>query len=271
MIARRNHSGKHLSAVILLGCVLLVLGDTEQHDTLAQLEWTDRIRSSFHRLPQLVIANIKNTSEHIREQSTHITTIGNLKRALLVAQHELSVIDGLRDENARLRTLLNTPLREPAQKVMVASVYGHFRDVNHHRVFIDRGADEGVFIGQAVVDNYGIVGQVSAVYHDHARVLLITDSSHAIPIKVSRTGHASIAQGQSDYQELKVRHITRTTDIRLGDVLLASGLGERFPADVPVATVTNVDPDSDDIFLTVHARPVAAMQSLSMVLLLWLP
>jgi len=102
-----------------------------------------------------------------------------------------------------------------------------------------------------------------------ARVLMISDASHAIPVRVSRSGVRAIAVGTGRLDQLQLQHVADTSDIREGDLLLTSGLGRRFPPGYPVATVTRVIHDPGAPFARVEARPIAAMDRSSMVLLLW--
>lgn len=221
----------------------------------------------LHYWVQLLHTAVRSGLDYLEAQHTHLGTIENLSTELRDTQRRLFITDSLLAENARLRLLLNMPLRKNTERVVAARVYGNASAVGRNSISIDKGSNDGIFVGQVVTDGQGIIGQVVVVHSSHSEVLLVTDSSHATPIKVVRTGYTAIAQGRNQRGSLKVRFVARTADIKLGDVLVSSGMGGRFPADCPVAVVTDVDPG--DKFLRVYAKPAAFADSGSIVLLLW--
>ena len=185
----------------------------------------------------------------------------------LVTGGLLQTTAALRNENQELRRLLKA--RERLQdSLTVAKVISLSTAPSSHHLLLDQGAADGVRIGHAVLDAYGIMGQVIAVTPYTSRVLLITDGSHALPVQqMQRSGIRAVADGSGNPDQLQLRHITRTTDIRIGDVLLSSGLGQRFPAGYPVAEVTQVKDEPTAPFLTVHARPLARLWQSRLLLL----
>lgn len=221
----------------------------------------------LHNWVQLLHTTVRSGLDYLEAQQTYLGTIENLNTELRDTKRRLFIADSLLAENARLRRLLNMPLRKKTERIVAARVYGNASAVGRKSISIDKGSNDGIFVGQVVTDGQGIIGQVVVVHAGHSEVLLVTDSSHATPIKVVRTGYTAIAQGRNQRGSLKVRFVARTADIRLGDVLVSSGMGGRFPADCPVAVVTDIDPG--DKFLRVYAKPAAFVDSGSIVLLLW--
>jgi len=171
-------------------------------------------------------------------------------------------------ENDRLRALLASPLRGEAKK-MVAEILAVDSDPYTHQVVINRGANDGVYEGQAVIDDEGIVGQILHVGTTSSRVLLITDVTHAVPVRVSRNGVRLIASGVGVIDILTHNYVPHSTDIRVGDVLVTSGLGGKFPEGYPVAQVTTVLQDESRAFSQIQSQPVAKIDRLRYVLLLW--
>jgi rod shape-determining protein MreC len=124
---------------------------------------------------------------------------------------------------------------------------------------IDRGASDGVFKGQAVLDGTGVMGQVSDVRQRLSEVLLISDPDHALPVQLTRTGLRTVAYGTGETAWLLLPNVPLQADVRPGDLLVTSGLGDRFPPGFPVAEVINIDRDSGETFAEVRARPLAAL------------
>jgi len=181
-----------------------------------------------------------------------------LKTELLVHQRKLQQMASLAAENVRLRQLLNAS-QMLQDTVLIVELIGVSPNPLSHKVIINRGASSGVFKGQPVLDAFGLMGQVTEVSEDSSTVLLISDSTHAIPVQVNRNGVRAIAEGTGDLNSLSLRHVSTNTDIREGDLLVSSGLGDRFPVGYPVAEVTQVMRDPGKAFLTVIAKPMARL------------
>jgi rod shape-determining protein MreC len=191
-----------------------------------------------------------------------------LRTELLIHQRRLQQMAALAAENVRLRRLLNSSdmLQD---KVLISELIGISPDPLTHTVVIDRGRRDGVYRGQAVLDAFGLMGQVVEVHTHSSRVLLITDSSHALPVQVNRNGVRAIAEGTGNLNQLRLRHVSNTTDIRAGDVLVSSGLGGRYPVGYPVALVEEVIRDPGQSFATVIATPKARLDRSRHVLLVF--
>ncbi|WP_048797194.1 rod shape-determining protein MreC, partial [Serratia sp. 506_PEND] len=164
--------------------------------------------------------------------------------------------------------LLGSPLRQDEHK-MVTQVISTGSDPYSDQVVIDKGSDNGVYEGQPVISDKGVVGQVVAVAKVTSRVLLICDASHALPIQVLRNDIRVIAAGSGCADDLQLEHLPNNTDIRVGDVLVTSGLGGRFPEGYPVAVVSSVKVDNQRAYTVIQARPTAGLQRLRYLLLLW--
>jgi len=186
----------------------------------------------------------------------------------LVFHEQALQLDIVTRENERLRALLASPLRTNAKK-MVAEILAVDSDPYTHQVVINRGANDGIYEGQAVIDDQGIVGQVLHVGTTSSRVLLITDVTHAVPVRVSRNGVRLIANGVGVIDRLSHNHVPHSSDVRQGDLLVSSGLGGKFPEGYPVATITAVIQDESRAFSQIQSEPVAKIDRLRYVLLLW--
>ncbi|WP_075182943.1 rod shape-determining protein MreC [Pantoea sp. 1.19] len=191
-----------------------------------------------------------------------------LHRELILKNSELLMLGQYKQENARLRELLGSPLRQDEHK-MVTQVISTGADPYTDQVVIDKGSVNGVYEGQPVISDKGVVGQVIAVGKVTSRVLLICDASSALPIQVLRNDIRVIAAGNGCSDDLQLEHLPGNTDIRVGDVLVTSGLGGRFPEGYPVGVVSSVKVDTQRAYTVISARPTAGLQRLRYLLLMW--
>ena len=128
---------------------------------------------------------------------------------------------------------------------------------------------EMIFIGQPIIDAWGVMGQVVHMGQFSSTALLISDPSHAIPVQVSRSGLRSTALGTGNSQLLELRYIPHNADIEIGDVINTSGLGGRFPPNYPVGRIVSIERAAGESFATVLAEPVAHLDRSREVLLVW--
>lgn len=191
-----------------------------------------------------------------------------LRTELLIHQRKLQQMAALAAENVRLRQLMNaTDILQ--DKVLIAELIGVSPNPLTHVIWINRGRQQGVYQGQPLLDAFGLMGQVIEVNEDTAKVLLISDPTHALPVQVNRNGVRAIAEGTGDLNRLRLRHVSNTTDIRVGDLLVSSGLDGRFPVGYPVAEVDSILRDPGQAFATVVLRPKARLDRSRHVLLVF--
>lgn len=176
----------------------------------------------------------------------------------------------LRAENAELRELLGSR-RRVAHDVLVAEVIGVNPTPTRQQVVIDKGSAQDVQVGHAVIDAEGLVGQVVAVDQLTAEVLLVSDSQHAVPVVSNRTGVRGIASGSGEPGRLDLEGVAVTADIRQGDLLVSSGLGQRFPAGYPVGLVASVQIDPTAALARIAVQPAAALDRIRHVLVVLPP
>lgn len=205
---------------------------------------------------------------HIHSRSQLLGENARLQRENLVLQGRSQKMASLQAENVRLRALLNSAalLRDD---VLVAELIGVSPDPVRHQLVLNKGEADGVFVGQPLIDAEGLMGQVVEVSTLTSRVLLITDSTHSIPVQVNRNGVRAIAEGTGLLGTLEIHHVAATTDIQPGDLLVSSGLGGRFPFGYPVAVVRSVERDPGQAFARVLATPSAALDRSRHVLLVF--
>lgn len=177
---------------------------------------------------------------------------------------QLSIV---RQENERLRSLLSSPVRGEIKK-MFAEILSVDGDPYSHQVVINRGTNDGVYEGQPVLDEKGIVGQILHVGARSSRVILISDISHAIPVRIQRNGLRLIASGSGQIDRLIHNFVPHSADVKKGDLLVTSGLGGKYPEGYPVSRVVLVRTDESREFATIYSQPVAQIDRLRYMLLL---
>jgi rod shape-determining protein MreC len=191
-----------------------------------------------------------------------------LQVQIAVLERKLQRLVSLAAENNRLRELLNASA-QVEDSVIVSELIGINPDPYIHQVVVNKGSSHGVKVGQAALDAHGLMGQVVEVSEFTARILLVSDSSHAVPVQVNRNGVRSIAVGKGLVSELELANVPDTADIIEGDLLVSSGLGGRFPTGYPVATVRTVEHDPGRPFAKVTAIPLAKLNQSRLILILF--
>jgi rod shape-determining protein MreC len=208
----------------------------------------------------------------LRESLTTRETLradkARLEDELRIAQFRLQRYDALEAETRRLRSL-----RDHTAGVGARFVVGNVMDVDldafRERVLVDKGARDGVYVGQAVLDAGGVFGQVAHVEQLTSEVILISDAAHAIPVQDNRNGLRTIAVGTGEVGRLKLPYISTAADILKGDLLVTSGLGGGFPEGYPVGTVIEVKRDPAQPLADVEVAPAAALDRSRELLFVW--
>lgn len=190
-----------------------------------------------------------------------------LRNALLIGSARLARLQTAAAENARLRGLLGAAERGGLD-VQLAPILDIDLDPTRQRLVLDAGSRDGVHAGQSVIDAGGLLGQIIAVQPGTATVLLLTDPDHAVPVVVARSGVRLVAYGKGRSDQLELANIPLSSDVRVGDAVVTSGLGGRFPAGFPVGTLTALRPDDSRAFLVGDLDPAAQLDRGRDVLLL---
>lgn len=181
-----------------------------------------------------------------------------LRRDLQASNARLHRLSAVAEENLRLRELLGGT-RGYRLSARLAGIVDVDLDPTRQRIVLDAGADRGVEVGQAMIDAGGVLGQVIEVSAGHSTALLLTDPEHAVPVQVARSGLRTIAFGTGRTDVLRLPNIPQSADIRVGDRLVTSGIGGRFPAGFPVGVVERLQPDDTRLFVVAEARPAARL------------
>ena len=190
-----------------------------------------------------------------------------LRNALLVSGARLARLQAATAENGRLRGLLGAAERGGLD-VQLAPILDIDLDPTRQRLILDAGSRDGVQMGQSVIDAGGLLGQIIAVMPGTSTVLLLTDPDHAVPVVVARTGVRLVAYGKGRSDQLQLLNVPLSSDVKVGDSVITSGLGGRFPSGFAVGTVTRLEPDDSRAFLVGDVRPAAQLDRGRDVLLL---
>jgi len=208
------------------------------------------------------------TDEALSSQQQLLNENHNLKEQQLRAQVSLQKLSILEKENQRLRKMLSARTKV-GELVLVAELVSVDLDPYKQQVIINKGASKEVYLGQPIIDAWGVMGQIIHVSKYSATAMLISDPSHAIPVQVNRNGLRSTAFGTGHSHKLELRYIPHNAEIEIGDLIVTSGLGERFPPNYPVGRIIEIERPAGETFATVIAEPVAHLDRSREVLLVW--
>ena len=203
-----------------------------------------------------------NLRETLQTENEH------LKDALLKQEVRLQKMEALAAENRRLRELLASAAQLEDQ-VLIAEIVAINQDPYRHQITLNKGSRNGIYRGQALVDAHGVMGQVVEIAPYSSKALLITDPNHGIPVEVNRTGLQTIAVGRGDERGLRLPFLPSNADIQVGDLLVSSSLGGRFPSGYPVGEVYEVKHVAGEHFMEAYARPRARLNQGRQALLVW--
>ncbi len=232
---------------------------TTVRQTIKTLLWP--IESAV-RIPHVVVANL---SQWFVSHSRLIERLQTLALENERLRTEQLKVHTLRVENNELRRLL-TVQNSSSERLLQAQIERFSNDPFIHRATLNRGMMAGVEIGHPVISADGLVGQIVETYPHASEVLLMTDSTHHLPVQVTRTRFRAIAIGVGRMDRLELRNLPDTADIVPGDFLETSGLGGRFEPGVPVAKVDEVIRSPGQPFARVTATPVSVLSRLNLVM-----
>jgi rod shape-determining protein MreC len=275
MVAFRNTDASGRTSGLLLRCVLycllalgLIIFD-KRYDHLGEIR---RFLSVVAYPVQVAVASPFEGWDWFRQSVSTRETLradkAKLESELRLANFRLQRYEALEAETQRLRALReNTAV--VANRFLIGDIMDLDIDAFRERVLVDKGARDGVFVGQAVLDAGGVFGQVARVEQLTSEVILVSDASHAIPVQVNRNGLRTIAVGTGDMGRLKLPYLSTSADVIAGDLLVTSGLGGGFPTGYPVGTIAEVKRDPAQSLAEVEVRPAAALDRSREVMFVW--
>lgn len=267
IFARQPLSIRKTAAVLIVAMILMWFDSKNP-------EWFNPIRSTSHAAMQPIYelsllpsyaahwsSGRMESKESLRRENVQ------LKSELIHARAKLQQQDYILAQNARLQGILSTT-RPEQYDLTLAQVIGTDTNPLKQIVVLNKGVQDGVKVGQTVIDEKGILGQVINVYPNTSRLLLITDELQSVAVTVKRTGQRAIITGEGTPADLRLNYVFKTSDVRVGDELVSSGLGGRIPAGYAVGRIRYVDPDQGDNFMHIEVTPAANFNDNSYVLIL---
>ncbi len=276
MVAFRNSDTSGRTTGLLLHCVLyclvalaLIIVD-KRYDHLGKIR---RVLSVVAYPVQIAVASPFEGWDWFRESVSSRAVLradkAKLEAQLRLAQFRLQRYEALEAESQRLRALRSSTAGV-ADRFVIGNVMDVDLDAFRERVLVDKGAQDGVFVGQAVLEAGGVFGQVARVGQLTAEVILVSDATHAIPVQINRNGLRTIAVGTGDMARLKLPYLPTSADVIAGDLLVTSGLGGGFPPGYPVGTVAEVKRDPAQSLADVDVKPAAALDRSRELMFVWL-
>lgn len=249
--------------------LLLLIADSQRWAPLA--DFREKTYSFFEPV-FLAIAwpgsVIDEMSDSLRFGSILRADNQRLKQQNLILAARVQKLSYLASDNARLRGLIASA-SQLRSRVLVGEVIGIDPDPSRHVLIINQGLRAGLYQGQPVLDSRGVFGRVVQVGRHTSRVMLVTDRQHSVPVRINRNGMRAILSGTGDTREMRLQYVPEKSDIKTGDLLVTSGLGQDFPAGYPVGHVGQIRRLAGDQFLDIAALPVAALDRSRYVLILF--
>ncbi len=250
----------------LLSLFLMIVDARYQHLELARTTLSVPIHA-LQRLATLPVDLWQQAGAYLVIQGSLVRDHAQLLQQHTVDAAQLQQLQVLQAENAQLRKLLQVQQKADYAMQLAEIVYVE-RDISQRKLLLDKGAQAGVLTGQVVMDDIGIVGQVTRVYPWLSEVTLITDKDHAVPIQVLRNGLRAVVFGSGDTGELALRYMPISSDIQEGDVLVTSGIDGTYPPGLPVAKVIRIERDPAYPFARVQCVPIAGVDRQRQLLIL---
>jgi rod shape-determining protein MreC len=276
MVAFRNSDPSGRTSGLLLRCLLysllalgLIIVD-KRYDHLGRIRsWLSIVAYPVQVAVETPFAGWHWFRESVTTRDVLRDDNARLKADLRLAQFKLQRYEALESETLRLRAL-RTNTSEIADRFVIGDIMDVDLDAFRERVLVDKGAHDGIFVGQAVLDAGGVFGQVARVEQLTSEVILVSDPAHAIPVQINRSGLRTIAVGTGDTGHLKLPYLPTSADVLVGDLVVTSGLGGGFPAGYPVGTVASVKRDPAQSLADVDLRPAAALDRSRELMLIWM-
>ena len=267
-IFARQPLALRMTAVLLIVALILMWFDSKNP------EWFKPIRSTSHAAMQPIyeLSLLPSYAQHwssgsLQSKETLRRENMQLRSQLIHAQAKLQQQDYILAQNARLQGILSTTRPEQFD-LNLSQVIGTDTNLLRQIVVLNKGEQDGVQVGQTVIDENGILGQIINVYPNTSRLLLITDEQQSVAVTVKRTGQRAIVTGQGIPTSLSLEYVFKTSDVRVGDELVSSGLGGRIPAGYRVGRIAHIEDTQADNFRSIDVTPAANFVDNAYVLIL---
>jgi len=199
----------------------------------------------------------KNVSQYGVNQMDLVQKNQELQQQLAQEMLKMHQFSQLSEENIKLKKILDLK-NQSGFELQIAELLYATPDPFQQKMMLDRGSKHGVQSGQAVINEQGLLGQITEVYPLHAQVSLITQRDQAVPVQVARTFARSMVSGTGDREFLELRFMSASSDVQVDDLLVTSGLDGLYPAGIPVASIKKIQHAGENGFLKILAKPTAS-------------
>jgi rod shape-determining protein MreC len=262
---RSASPGFRLLITAVLSITLMVLDHGNQHLIQVRMALSVLLRP-VEILVSAPFELSQSASESMASRSSLIADNRQLNQEALIQNARLQRMAALEAENARLRALLDSTSKV-GDSILIAEIVSVDMSPYRNMIVVNRGSKKGVYAGQAVIDADGIIGQITRDRYYTAEAMLVTDIDHAVPVELARNRLRTIAVGTGELNRLSLPYLPSNADVREDDLLVTSGLGEKFPPGYPVGVIRRVNRVTGQPFLEVDAEPAAALNRIREVLL----
>jgi rod shape-determining protein MreC len=246
--------------------ITLLVADLRFHTLETARQAIATVLWPIQRIAYVPVDAGMDLSEYFSTLYSLKTENDQLRRRELATANQLLRQGHLEEENRRLRALLDMRERQPAEG-RVAEILYAARDPFTRKIIVDKGGNAGVEPGQPVIDELGVLGQVTRTYLFTSEVTLLTDKDQAIPVQVQRSGLRAVLAG-SGIGTMELRFLAANADVQPGDILVTSGLDGVYLPGLPVAKVVNIDRDNSFSFARIDCEPLAGVERHGQVLIL---
>ena len=211
---------------------------------------------------------ITNTIGYFRSKNQILDENKLLKIENSLLNERLGRYKAMQLENIEMKRLLNSiEIKNTSSKL--ALITNELELYEGHRIILNKGKTENAFIGQAIIDAYGLLGKVIEVSGSFSKVILVSDSKSSVPVVNSRTGFRTLTKGQNDFEFIKLQLISETIDIKVGDEFYTSGIGEYYPKGILVGRVSKIKPISRGGFFDITIKLATKLRNSNIVLMLF--
>lgn len=219
-------------------------------------------------LVSLPVRVVDAVAESFSSRGALLAENRGLREENLLLRSRAQRFEALQKENTRLRALLESS-PDLGEEVVVAEVLAIETNATKRQIVINKGSQQHVYVGQPIADANGILGQIVEVSRYVSTAILLTDARHAIPVQINRNGLRALALGDALEEMLSLSFVPNNSDVKVGDLVVSSGLDHRFPAGYPVGEVVAVNLETSEAFADIEVRPAAHIGRVREVLLVW--
>tara|TARA_S200000501_G_scaffold363889_1_gene395356 strand:+ start:1046 stop:1873 length:828 start_codon:yes stop_codon:yes gene_type:complete len=232
-------------------------------------ENTSHLISPIYKIAEVPVTVYNKIVTYMESKNSLIKKNASLEKKIFIQSGIIQKIPSLKEENKRLKKLLNSSDSTMSSKILIAELIKVNLSPFSNKIILDKGRKNNIFTGQIVIDSMGVIGQISEVNKDFSVATLITDPGHALLAVNARTDKRIVISGTGDNRFLKAKFISLNEDVMEGDILITSGLDNIFPEGYMIGQISKINKNLQEDFLDVNVTPSSSLSSNREVMLLW--